>query len=105
MRGVYDSVGDAEADYQRVKDLHAEAGLIDAYDAAVIERREDGKPKVVKKHETPTPRLRLRSITHDFQHAGQHRSSDGAPFIEHPLEVGWLLSRTGEPDDVIAAGG
>ena len=52
--GVYDSVADAEADYQLVKDLHVEAGLIDAYDAAVVERREDGKTKVVKKHETPT---------------------------------------------------
>ena len=40
--GVYDSVGAAEAD------------LIDAYDAAVIERRDDGKVKIVKKHETPT---------------------------------------------------
>jgi uncharacterized membrane protein len=52
--GVYGSVGDAEADYQLVKDLHSEADLIDAYDAAVIERREDGKVKIVKKHETPT---------------------------------------------------
>ena len=52
--GVYDSVAEAEADYQAVKELHTEAGLIDAYDAAVIERREDGKVKIVKKHETPT---------------------------------------------------
>ena len=52
--GVYDSVDDAEADYQLVKDLHRDAGLIDAYDAAVIERREGGKTKIVKKHETPT---------------------------------------------------
>src|SRR5215218_5447605 len=52
--GVYDSVADAEADYQLVKDLHSEAGLIDAYDAAVIERRGGGKTKIVKKHETPT---------------------------------------------------
>jgi uncharacterized membrane protein len=52
--GVYDSVADAEADYQLVKDLHREAGLIDAYDAAVVERRDGGKTKVVKKHETPT---------------------------------------------------
>ena len=52
--GVYDNVEDAEADYQFVKDLHTEAGLIDAYDAAVIERRDDGKTKIVKKHETPT---------------------------------------------------
>jgi len=52
--GVYDKVHDAEADYQLVKDLHTEANLIDAYDAAVVERREDGKAKIVKKHETPT---------------------------------------------------
>ncbi len=52
--GVYDDVADAEADYQLVKELHTEAGLIDAYDAAVVERRDDGKAKIVKKHETPT---------------------------------------------------
>src|SRR3954452_3948474 len=52
--GVYDDVADAEADYELVKDLHREANLIDAYDAAVIERRADGKAKIVKKHETPT---------------------------------------------------
>lgn len=52
--GVYDGVGDAEADYELVKELHTEAGLIDGYDAAVIERRQDGKVKMVKKHETPT---------------------------------------------------
>src|SRR4051794_25915248 len=52
--GVYGNVEDAEADYQLVKDLHTEAGLIDAYDAAVVERREGGKTKIAKKHETPT---------------------------------------------------
>jgi uncharacterized membrane protein len=52
--GVYGSVGEAEADYDAIKDLHTDLGLIDAYDAAVIERREDGKTKIVKKHETPT---------------------------------------------------
>src|SRR4051795_12630510 len=52
--GLYDSVADAEADYDLVKELHREAGLIDAYDAAVVERREGGKTKIVKKHETPT---------------------------------------------------
>lgn len=51
--GVYDDVEDAKADYQLIKDLHTEADLIDAYDAAVIERRE-GKTKIVSKHETPT---------------------------------------------------
>jgi uncharacterized membrane protein len=52
--GVYDGVADAQADYDLVKDLHREAGLIDAYDAAVIERRDGGKTKIVSKHETPT---------------------------------------------------
>ena len=52
--GVYAEVGAAEADYQLIKDLHTKAGLIDAYDAAVIQRRDDGKVKIVRKHETPT---------------------------------------------------
>ena len=52
--GVYDNPADADADYQAVKDLHTKAGLIDAYDAAVVERRADGKVKITKKHETPT---------------------------------------------------
>jgi uncharacterized membrane protein len=52
--GVYPSVAAAEADYDLVKDLHRKANLIDAYDAAVLERRPGGKTKIVKKHETPT---------------------------------------------------
>ena len=52
--GVYADLDDAKADYDAVKALHVELGLIDAYDAAIIERREDGKVKIVKKHETPT---------------------------------------------------
>jgi len=52
--GVYGNLTDAEADYDAIKDLHTDLGLIDAYDAAVIERREGGKTKIVKKHETPT---------------------------------------------------
>jgi uncharacterized membrane protein len=52
--GVYENVDDALADYDAVHDLHMKANLIDAYDAAVIERRDDGKVKIRKKHETPT---------------------------------------------------
>lgn len=52
--GVYSNAADADADYQLVKDLHTKEGLIDSYDAAVIERRADGKVKITKKHETPT---------------------------------------------------
>jgi uncharacterized membrane protein len=51
---VYEDLDDAKADYEAVKALHVELGLIDAYDAAIVERRADGKVKIVKKHETPT---------------------------------------------------
>jgi uncharacterized membrane protein len=51
--GVYPDLDSAEADYDLVKDLHRKAGLIDAYDAAVI-RHTDRKVEVVRKHETPT---------------------------------------------------
>ena len=51
--GVYGNVDDAVADYEFIKDLHTEAGLIDAFDAAVVERK-GSKTKIVKKHETPT---------------------------------------------------
>jgi uncharacterized membrane protein len=52
--GVYGNVDDALSDYEAVHVLHTDAGLIDAYDAAVVERKSDGKVKIVKKHETPT---------------------------------------------------
>lgn len=52
--GVYGDAADALADYELVKELHTQANLIDAYDAAVIERDHKGKVKIVKKHETPT---------------------------------------------------
>ena len=52
--GVYGNVTGALADYDAVHALHTETGLIDAYDAAVVERKADGKVKIIKKHETPT---------------------------------------------------
>jgi uncharacterized membrane protein len=52
--GVYGDAADALADYELIKELHTKADLIDAYDAAVIERDHKGKVKIVKKHETPT---------------------------------------------------
>jgi uncharacterized membrane protein len=54
LTGVYDDVEDALADYEAVKELHHRTGLIEAYDAAVVERRDDGKVKIRKRHETPT---------------------------------------------------
>jgi uncharacterized membrane protein len=50
----YDSVGDAEIDYQAVKDLYAVAGIGHDFDAAVLERGDDGKMKVLDKHEAST---------------------------------------------------
>jgi len=52
--GVYDNPADADTDYEAIKDLHSKEGLIDAYDAAVVVRRADGKVKITRKHETPT---------------------------------------------------
>ena len=52
--GAYSSVDGALADYDAIHVLHTELGLIDAYDAAVIEKKDNGKVKIVKKHETPT---------------------------------------------------
>ena len=54
LAGVYPDLESAEADYERVKELHVKEGLMDAYDAAVIHRREDGKVKIAHRHETPT---------------------------------------------------
>jgi uncharacterized membrane protein len=50
----YESQDDAIADYDAVHEYYTSAGLIDTYDAAVITREDDGKVKVVKKHEQPT---------------------------------------------------
>jgi uncharacterized membrane protein len=50
----YDSVSDAEVDYQAVKDLYAAAGVGHEFDAAILERGDDGKVKVAKKHEAST---------------------------------------------------
>lgn len=52
--GIYTDVDGALEDYAAIKDLHTEEGLMDAFDAAVIERKDDGKVKIAKKHETPT---------------------------------------------------
>jgi (p)ppGpp synthase/HD superfamily hydrolase len=38
------------------------------------------------------------------RHANQYREIDHAPFIAHLIEVGRLLERNGQPDEIIAAG-
>jgi uncharacterized membrane protein len=49
---IYDELGDAEADYEAVFDLHA-AGAIGTFDSAVISKDADGKVHV-SKTEKPT---------------------------------------------------
>ena len=54
LAASYDSVAEAEADYEAVKELYEEAGVGHEFDAAVLERGADGKVKVVDKHEQST---------------------------------------------------
>lgn len=50
--GVYDTVADADADYESIKALHA-GDAIGSYDSAIISKQPDGKVKVTKT-EKPT---------------------------------------------------
>src|SRR5262245_22120479 len=54
LAASYDSVTDAEVDYEAIKSLYHEVGVSHAFDAAVLERDAEGKVRVVKKHEEPT---------------------------------------------------
>lgn len=49
----YSDLAAAEADYATVKAIYYDLDLVDTFDAAVIEKRPDGKVKIVKKHEQP----------------------------------------------------
>ncbi len=50
----YDSEADALADYDAVRKLYTDLGIIDTYDAAVLTKGSDGKVKIVKRVEEPT---------------------------------------------------
>jgi uncharacterized membrane protein len=50
----YASEADAIADYEAVRALAADLGIIDTYDAAVLTRKPDGKVAIVKRVEMPT---------------------------------------------------
>ena len=54
LAASYDSVSDAEVDYEAIKALYYDRGASHDFDAAVIERDDEGKVRVVKKHEQPT---------------------------------------------------
>jgi len=50
----YDRESDAIADYDAVRKLYTDLGVIDTYDAAVLTRKPDGKVAIVKRVEEPT---------------------------------------------------
>jgi uncharacterized membrane protein len=51
--GEYDSVEDAKADLEELKELHREH-IVGTYDAAVVTKTDEGKVKIVDKTEKPT---------------------------------------------------
>ncbi len=51
---TYGSLEDAEQDYETIKSLYYDEGILDTFDAAVIAKDDKGKVKIVKKHEQPT---------------------------------------------------
>ncbi len=54
LGAVYADQDVAEMDYEAVKSLYYDWQLIDNFDAAIVAKRDDGKVKIVKKHEQPT---------------------------------------------------
>lgn len=51
---TYDSVDKAKNDYEAVKSLYYDLGLMDTFDAAVLKMNDKGKVKIVERHEQPT---------------------------------------------------
>ena len=54
IAAAYDDVDLAIADYEAVKELYREVRSSHDFDAAVIAKDENGKVRIVKKHEQPT---------------------------------------------------
>ncbi len=54
IAAAYDDVDAAVQDYENVKALYREIKTSNDFDASVIEKGEDGKVRIVKKHEQPT---------------------------------------------------
>jgi uncharacterized membrane protein len=51
---AYPTLDAAEADYEAVKVLYYGLNLMDTFDAAVLVKKDNGKVKIVKRHEQPT---------------------------------------------------
>jgi uncharacterized membrane protein len=54
LANQYDTETDALADYDAVRKLYTDTGIIDTYDAAVLTRKPNGKVEIVKRTEEPT---------------------------------------------------
>ncbi|HEX8896066.1 MAG TPA: hypothetical protein VF783_22285 [Terriglobales bacterium] len=54
LASQYNTESDALADYDAVRKLYNDLGIIDTYDAAVLTRGPDGKVEIVKRVEEPT---------------------------------------------------
>jgi uncharacterized membrane protein len=54
LANQYGAEADAIADFNAVRKLYTDLGVIDTYDAAVLTRKSDGKVKIVKRVEEPT---------------------------------------------------
>lgn len=54
LAAAYDTKEEAESDYQAIKALYYEVEVTHDFDAAVLERDDEGKVHVVRKHEQPT---------------------------------------------------
>jgi uncharacterized membrane protein len=54
LANQYDNEADAISDYDAVRKLYTDLGIIDTYDAAVLTRRPNGKIEIVKRVEEPT---------------------------------------------------
>lgn len=54
LANQYDLEADALADFDAVRKLYIDLGIVDTYDAAVLTRRADGKVDIVKRVEEPT---------------------------------------------------
>lgn len=54
LANQYDSQQDAVADYDAVRKLYTDLGILDTYDAAVLTRGDDGRVSIVKRVEEPT---------------------------------------------------
>jgi len=54
LANQYNTESDALADYDAVRKLYTDLGIIDTYDAAVLTRKPNGKVEIVKRVEEPT---------------------------------------------------